>query len=70
MAISELYEAKPRGWSWIHGHAKTIWAREIAATPDREARRLALQEVPPGDEQWVRTEVQRLWTLRRVEQGA
>jgi hypothetical protein len=69
LAIAELYERKDGSAGWIHGHAKTLWAKAIADLTEREARLQAMQEIPVHDEDWVRNEVRRLWTVRREAQA-
>jgi hypothetical protein len=70
IAIGELYGGKATHAGWIHGHAKTLWAKAIADLTEREARLQAMQEIPLHDEEWVRAEVRRIWTVRREAGGA
>lgn len=70
LALAEIAERKPEGWGWILGRCVRLWAAAIAALPDRDARRQALQEIPPGQSRLVETEVRRLFETRRQEAGA
>lgn len=70
MALAELSERKPEGWGWILGRCVHLWAAAIAALPDRDERRQALMEIPPGQARLVETEVRRLFETRRQEAGA
>lgn len=69
MALAELREQRPPAWGWILGRVQVIWIRTIAALPEREARRLALADIPPGQAHHVENEVRRLFEARREAQG-
>lgn len=70
LALVELAEKKVEGWGWIHGRCVHLWAAAIAALPERDARRQALQEIPPFQFHMVEQEVRRIFEARRQEAGA
>jgi hypothetical protein len=69
LAISVLFEERTPDRGAILGRVERLWAQAIVAMPDRDARRLALAAIPPGQARIVEQLVRHLYELRRQEAG-